>query len=293
VVQRALLKQKGISPDLLIMTATPIPRTLGLTLYGDLDISVIDELPRGRKPIRTKLFFERDRNKVHEMVKKEIEKGRQAYVVCPLIEESEKVDLADATRMARKLRDLFPNLTIGLIHGRIPLEQREEIMEEFKKARIAILVATTVIEVGIDVPNATLMVIENAERFGLSQIHQLRGRVGRSVYPSSCFLLASYKKTDEARRRLRVIERTTDGFRIAEEDLLIRGPGEFLGFRQSGFNQFKVANLVRDTALLSQARLEAFELVERQPRHAHEIYGRFRHLLRNTSWQQDDAFDAA
>jgi ATP-dependent DNA helicase RecG len=283
VVQRAILRQKGMSPDVLSLTATPIPRTLGLTLYGDLDISVIDELPPDRRPIQTRLFRERDRGKVYSILTEEIGKGRQAYMVYPLIEESEKMDLKDATQMAEELRGILPDFHIGLIHGRMPMDQREGIMEAFKEGAIDILVSTTVIEVGIDIANATTMVIENAERFGLSQIHQLRGRVGRSVYPSKCLLLASYTRTDEASRRLRVIEKTTDGFRIAEEDLAIRGPGEFLGVRQSGFYQFRVANLMRDAEILSEAREEAFRLVEADPELAHRTYNLLRQMFRGST----------
>jgi len=279
VAQRAILKQKGTRPDVLTMTATPIPRTLGLTLYGDLDISVIDGLPPGRKPIQTKLFHERDRGKVYEILRKEIESGRQAYIVYPLIEESGKMDLKDATNMAEKLRDIFPDFHIALIHGKMPLDQRKGIMEKFKKGLTDILVSTTVIEVGINIINATIMVIENAERFGLAQIHQLRGRVGRSAYPSKCLLLASYKKTGDARRRLGIIEKTTDGFRISEEDLAIRGPGEFLGERQSGFYQFRVANIMRDVEILSEARKEAFRLVEHDPGLGHKTYNLFRQMF--------------
>ncbi len=293
VVQRAILKQKGISPDVLSMTATPIPRTLGLTLYGDLDISVIDELPPGRNPIQTRLFHERDRGKVYAILRDEIKKGRQAYMVYPLIEESEKMDLKDATQTAEELMGILPDFHIGLIHGRMPLDQREGIMKAFKEGAIDILVSTTVIEVGIDIPNATIMVIENAERFGLSQIHQLRGRVGRSVHPSKCLLLASYRKTDEARRRLGVIEKTTDGFRIAEEDLAIRGPGEFLGERQSGFYQFRVANLMRDTEILSEAREEAFGLVEGDPELAYLTYKLIRQMFRGGQRERDEFADVA
>ncbi len=284
VAQRATLKKKGISPDVLTMTATPIPRTLGLTLYGDLDISVIDKLPPGRKPIQTKLFHERDRGKVYAILTEEIKKGRQAYMVYPLIEESEKMDLKDATQMAEEVKGLLPDFHIALIHGRTPLDQREEIMEAFKDGVIDILVSTTVIEVGINIPNATIMVIENAERFGLSQIHQLRGRVGRSVLPSKCLLLASYSKTDGARRRLEIIEKTTDGFRIAEEDLAIRGPGELLGVRQSGFYQFRVANLMRDAEILSEAREEAFGLVEGNPELAYRTYNLFSSLSNSSNF---------
>jgi len=293
VAQRAVLKQKGISPDVLTMTATPIPRTLGLTLYGDLDISVIDELPPGRKSIQTRLFHERDRGKVYAILTDEIKKGRQAYMVYPLIEQSEKMDLKDATQMAEELRGILPDFHTGLIHGRMPLDQREGVMDAFKKGTLDILVSTTVIEVGIDIPNATVMVIENAERFGLSQIHQLRGRVRRSVYPSKCLLLASYRKTDDARRRLGVIEKTTDGFRIAEEDLAIRGPGEFMGERQSGFYQFRVANLMRDAEILSEAREGAFSLVEADPGLAHRTYNLLRELFRGSQGHWDEFLDVA
>jgi ATP-dependent DNA helicase RecG len=291
VAQRALLRQKGFSPDLLTLTATPIPRTLGLTLYGDLDISVIDELPAGRKPIQTRLVPEADRNKIYEILKAEINKGRQAYMVYPLIEESEKMDLSSATQMADQVRCALPEFRIALIHGRMPLEQRAAIMHEFKDGATDILVSTTVIEVGIDVPNATLMIIENAERFGLAQIHQLRGRVGRSSYPSQCLLVTPFAKTGEAGKRLRVIEKTTDGFKIAEEDLAIRGPGEFLGLKQSGFYQFRAGNLMRDAPILSQARQQAFQLVETQPELARKTYRIFKRLFRHVEQGQDEFVD--
>jgi len=291
VAQRALLRQKGVSPDLLTMTATPIPRTLGLTLYGDLDISVIDELPVGRKPIRTRLFHERDRDSVYASVREEVSKARQAYMVYPLIEESEKMDLNAATQMAEELRHVFSEFRVAIIHGRMPLEERQVIMEAFKQGNIDILVSTTVIEVGIDVPNATLMVIENAERFGLSQIHQLRGRVGRSTYPSQCLLVSAHNKAGEAGRRLSILEKTTDGFRIAEEDLSIRGPGEFLGVRQSGFLQFRAANLLRDTRILSEARQAAFSLVGDQPELARRALWLFTRLLARESQGGDELAD--
>lgn len=291
VAQRALLKQKGISPDLLTMTATPIPRTLGLTLYGDLDISVIDELPVGRKPIQTRLFHEKDRGKVYAILREEINKGRQAYMVYPLIEESEKMDLNAATQMAEQLRGVLPEFRIALIHGRMPLDQREPIMEEFKEGAIHILVATTVIEVGIDIRNATLMIIENAERFGLSQIHQLRGRVGRSSYPSQCVLVSPHRRLGDAGKRLRIIEKTTDGFRIAEEDLAIRGPGEFLGVKQSGFYQFRAGNLMRDARILTEAREEAFKLVEIRPELAHQTFHLLTHLFRRGNQGEDEFVD--
>jgi len=291
VAQRALLKQKGISPDLLTMTATPIPRTLGLTLYGDLDISVIDELPVGRKPIQTRLFHEKDRGKVYAILREEINKGRQAYMVYPLIEESEKMDLNAATQMAEQLRGVLPEFRIALIHGRMPLDQREPIMEEFKEGVIHILVSTTVIEVGIDIRNATLMIIENAERFGLSQIHQLRGRVGRSSYPSQCVLVSPHRRLGDAGKRLRIIEKTTDGFRIAEEDLAIRGPGEFLGVKQSGFYQFRAGNLMRDARILTEARQEAFKLVEIRPELAHQTFHLLTHLFRRGNQREDEFVD--
>jgi len=279
VAQRARLKAKGVCPDVLTMTATPIPRTLGLTLYGDLDISVIDELPPGRTPIQTGLFHERDRGKVYALMKRELEKGRQCYMVYPLIEESEKIELMDATRMAEEIGRVFPDFRVGLIHGKMPVDQREEVMRLFKGGELDILVSTTVIEVGINIPNATVMVIENAERFGLSQLHQLRGRVGRSSYPSTCLLLSSPRLTDEARRRLGILVKSSDGFRIADEDLAIRGPGEFMGERQSGFYQFRAANLMRDAKMLSEARQEAFRLLECDPELAHRTYGLLRQLF--------------
>jgi ATP-dependent DNA helicase RecG len=293
VAQRATLKSKGLGPDVLTMTATPIPRTLGLTLYGDLDISVIDELPPGRRPIQTGLFHEGDRGKVYALLRRELDKGRQCYMVYPLIEESEVMELMDATQMAEEIGRVFPDFHVGLIHGRMPVDQREEVMGLFKGGSIDILVSTTVIEVGINIPNATVMVIENAERFGLSQIHQLRGRVGRSSYPSKCLLLSSTRLTDEARRRLGIIVKSTDGFRIAEEDLAIRGPGEFMGERQSGFYQFRVANLMRDARILSEARQEAFRLVERDPELAHRTYGLLKQLFGHSQGGAGEFVDVA
>ena len=266
VVQRGLLKKKGDNPDVLVMTATPIPRTLAMTIYGDLDVSVIDEMPPGRMPVETRVFGESARGKVYQIVEEEVKKGRQAFIVYPLVEESEKLDLKDATRMAEHLqKDVFPGFRIGLLHGRMKSDEKEAIMMEFKEGRIQILVATTVIEVGIDIPNASVMVVEHAERFGLSQLHQLRGRIGRGRYPSKCILLAQYRSSEEARVRLRAMERTTDGFQIAEEDLSLRGPGEFFGVRQSGLPDFRVAHIVRDTPILVEARKEAFRLIQEDP----------------------------
>jgi ATP-dependent DNA helicase RecG len=263
VLQRGLLKKKGANPDILVMTATPIPRTLAMTVFGDLSLSVIDELPPGRTPIETVVRSESHREQVYRLVRDEIAAGRQAYVVYPLVEETEKSDLKAATQMEEHLRlEVFPELRIGLLHGRLKPEEKEEVMRSFKEGELDILVATTVIEVGIDVPNATLMLVEHAERFGLSQLHQLRGRVGRGSVRSRCVLLAGFKLTAEAKKRLQVMAETTDGFRIAEEDLSIRGPGDFLGVRQAGLPDFRVANILRDGRILEEARKEAFALVE-------------------------------
>lgn len=263
VVQRGLLKKKGENPDVLVMTATPIPRTLAMTIYGDLDVSIIDEMPPGRMPVETRCFPEPARARVYRVLEEEVRKGRQAFIVYPLVEESEKLDLKDATQMAEHLqKEVFPDFRIGLLHGRMKSDEKEAVMAAFKDGGIQILVATTVIEVGVDVPNASVMVVEHAERFGLSQLHQLRGRIGRGHHSSKCILLAQYRSSEEARVRLRAMEKTTDGFQIAEEDLALRGPGEFLGTRQSGLPDLRVAHLVRDTPILIEARREAFQLVD-------------------------------
>jgi len=261
VVQRAVLRQKGLHPDILIMTATPIPRTLAMTLYGDLDISIIDELPKGRRPVITKVFFPSQRDRVTASIKSELEKGRQIYIVYPLIEESEKLDLKSAIEGYEGFVKMFPERTTGLVHGRMHHTEREQVMSRFKAGEIDILVATTVIEVGIDVPNASLMLIVHAERFGLAQLHQLRGRIGRGGYDSYCLLMAYPPFSEEAKRRLKAMESTGDGFKIAEEDLAIRGPGDLFGTRQSGIPELQVANIVRDIGVLEKARKEAFSLV--------------------------------
>jgi ATP-dependent DNA helicase RecG len=280
VVQRGLLKKKGGNPDVLVMTATPIPRTLAMTIYGDLDVSIIDEMPPGRMPVETKVFPESARAKVYRIVEEEVRKGRQAFVVYPLVEESEKLDLRDATRMAQHLqKEVFPDFRIGLLHGRMKSDEKEAIMMEFKEGRIQILVATTVIEVGIDIPNASAMVVEHAERFGLSQLHQLRGRIGRGRYPSRCILLAQYRSSEEAKGRLRAMEKTTDGFKIAEEDLGLRGPGEFFGIRQSGLPDFRVAHIIRDTPILIEARKEAFRLIQEDPEMVHPSHAGVKDIL--------------
>jgi ATP-dependent DNA helicase RecG len=248
------------------MTATPIPRTLAMTVYGDLDVSVIDEMPPGKKPVRTVLLSESRRDKVYETISAELAKGHQAFIVYPLVEQSENLDLKDATNMAGHLqKDIFPDYKVGLIHGKMKEKEKTAVMKEFLANKVNILVATTVIEVGLDVPRASLMVIEHAERFGLSQLHQLRGRVGRRDIPSSCILLADYKCSADARKRLKVMEKTNDGFAIAEEDLVIRGPGDFLGTRQSGLPDFRIASIIRDARILNDAKEDAFQLAERDP----------------------------
>jgi ATP-dependent DNA helicase RecG len=265
VVQRAALRGKGEHPDVLVMTATPIPRTLALTLYGDLDLSVLDEMPPGRTPVRTFSREAKDRVNIYAFLRTEVQAGRQVYVVCPLVEESEKSDLQAATEMAERLRtQVFPDLTVGLLHGRMGLAEKDDVMRRFRAGEVHLLVATTVIEVGIDVPNASVMLVEHAERFGLSQLHQLRGRVGRGAARSFCILLNA-ARAPEALRRIEVMTESTDGFRIAEADLELRGPGDFFGVRQAGLPELRVADLVRDGALLEEARREAFALVARDP----------------------------
>lgn len=270
VLQRATLRTKGYQPDVLVMTATPIPRTLAMTVYGDLDVSVIDALPPGRTPVRTWLFYEPDRRRAYHLLKDQVRAGRQGYIVYPLVEESEKVDLKAAIQGAERLQaSVFRTERVGLLHGRMKAEEKERTMAAFKAGEIQVLVTTTVIEVGIDVPNATVMVVEHAERFGLAQLHQLRGRVGRGAQQSFCLLLTSKSnggpESEGAQRRLQALVQCADGFAIAEEDLRLRGPGEFFGVRQWGLPEFRAANLIRDAALLAQARQEAFTLVAGDP----------------------------
>jgi len=266
VMQRARLRKKGETPDALVMTATPIPRTLALTVYGDLDVSIIDELPPGRRKVNTNWVPESKREDMYKFIQKQIKEGRQAFIVYPLVEESEKLeDIKAATEMSEYFQDeVFPHLEVGLLHGRMRSDEKEEVMRQFKDKEIDILVSTTVIEVGIDVPNATVILIEHAERFGLAQLHQLRGRVGRSSYQSYCLLVADPKNQD-AVRRVKVMTRTTDGFEIAEEDLNIRGPGEFFGTKQAGMPDLKVTNIIKDAPILDIARKEAFELIKSDP----------------------------
>jgi ATP-dependent DNA helicase RecG len=266
VMQRAELRARGFNPDVLVMTATPIPRSLAMTVYGDLDVSVIDEMPPGRTPIETKVFGEDQRQEVKRLIAREVRAGRHVYVVYPLVEESEKMDLRDATQRYEYLRDkVFPKLSVGLVHGRMKSAEKDEVMSRFIAGEINILVSTTVIEVGVDVPNSSVMIVEHAERFGLSQLHQLRGRVGRGAEKSYCVLLTSDKKTSIAEERLGIMEETSDGFVIAEKDLELRGAGELLGTRQSGLPEFRVGNLIRDLQILEKARKEAeFYLTKRE-----------------------------
>jgi ATP-dependent DNA helicase RecG len=292
VLQRKTLIEKGYKPDVLVLTATPIPRTLAMTVYGDLDVSVIDQMPPGRKPVRTFLLSDGQRGRAYQILRDELRAGRQAYVVYPLVEESEKTDLQAAMQGAEQLQaDELAEFRVGLVHGRMKSEEKEQVMASYKKGEIQVLVSTTVVEVGVDVPNATVMMIEHAERFGLAQLHQLRGRVGRSEHQSYCLLMASWVSGGKgvtgqrgkgiplspypatttphppsaARERLDALVRSTDGFVIAEEDLRIRGPGEFFGFRQWGMPEFRAANLVRDADILQHARQEAFALVSQDP----------------------------
>ncbi len=265
VLQRAELRQKGTNPDVFVMTATPIPRTLALTVYGDFDISQLDELPPGRQPCRTDILTMRQRPKAYEAVRAEVAAGRQAYIVCPLVEESDSLELQAATALAERLQqEVFPELRLALLHGRLTADQRSAVMEAFRSGQVDVLVSTTVVEVGVDVPNATLMLVENAERFGLSQLHQLRGRVRRGHHPARCLLLVG-SRSEDAWERMKVLDRTEDGFEVAEEDLRLRGPGEFYGTRQHGLPDLKMADVIGDTAALIDARKLAFDLVEQDP----------------------------
>jgi len=282
VAQRAEMFEKGEQPHMLMMTATPIPRSLAMTLYGDLDVSKIDEMPPGRKPVDTRLRAEKRRGEVYAFLRDKLEQGQQAYVVYPLVEESEKMDLKDAENGYENLREQFPDYTVGLVHGQMGSDQKENAMARFKEGTIDILVSTTVIEVGVDVPNATVMLVEHAERFGLSQLHQLRGRVGRSDQQSYCILMAGYKRSQEAKQRLEAMVSTNDGFEISETDLQIRGAGDFFGTRQSGMPDLKIADITQDTDILEEAREAAFSLIEDDPHLRSDAHQRLRRRFEET-----------
>ena len=267
VAQRAKLwKKNKIPPHVLVMTATPIPRTLAMTVYGDLDVSVIDELPPGRKPVQTLLQYDNKRSALYTSLRRQIELGRQIYIVYPLIQESEKSDLKNLNDGYNHIREVFPEYKVCMVHGKMKPAEKDTEMQKFASGEAQIMVATTVIEVGVNVPNASVMVIENAERFGLSQLHQLRGRVGRGADQSYCILMTSYKITQDTRKRLEIMAETNDGFRISEADLQMRGPGDMEGTQQSGiaFN-LKIANIAKDGQILQLARDMAREIIENDP----------------------------
>ncbi|MFN8611421.1 MAG: ATP-dependent DNA helicase RecG [Vulcanimicrobiota bacterium] len=279
VMQRTVLRQKGHNPDLLVMTATPIPRTLALTLYGDLEVSRLDELPPGRQPIHSESVPFSERRRVYDEIRQQIKEGRQAYIICPLVEETEKVEATAAVEEAEVLRTrVFPEFSVGLLHGRMKGADKEKVMQDFRQGIHQILISTTVIEVGVDVPNATVMLVQDANRFGLAQLHQLRGRVGRGQHQSRCIFMGDAKSEDSA-RRLKAIARLSDGFEVAEEDLQIRGPGDFYGLRQSGFPEFKVADLLRDQDLLEIARQEAQQIMRDDPNLLHSEHRHLRGAL--------------
>ena len=288
VLQRAAIREKGCpasgrdpakgaeNPDVLVMTATPIPRTLALTVYGDLDLSIIDEMPPGRKPVRTHWKTADQREQVYEAVRKLVQQGQQVYIVCPLIEESEKLQAKAATDLAERLKSaVFPEFNLEVLHGQMKSAEKDDVMRRFRDGEVQILVSTTVIEVGVDVPNACVMVIEDAERFGLAQLHQLRGRVGRGEHQSYSVLIAN-PRTDESRERLQVMARTNNGFEIAEEDLRIRGPGEFYGTKQSGLPSLRIANILRDVDILERSREDAFKIIEADSRLESPEYARLK-----------------
>jgi len=266
VRQRALLSSKGTNPDVLIMTATPIPRTLCMTLYGDLDVSIIDEMPPGRGEIKTKLYSQDKSREVYEIVKEKVKEGQQAYIIYPIIEESETLNLKAAKKMFEHFKKHeFKDLRIGLVHGQLDRKETDEIMDQFKNKEIDVLLATTILEVGVDVPNANVMIVEHADRFGLSQLHQLRGRVGRGKEDALCMLISD-PNTEGGNARLDAILSSNDGFRIAESDLLIRGPGQYFGRHQHGLNELKVANPMTQIDILQMARKEAEDLATKDPK---------------------------
>lgn len=290
VNQRSILRQKGVNPDVLTMTATPIPRTLAITAYGDMDVSTLKEMPRGRKPIKTYWVKHGSMDRVLGFIRKEVSSGRQVYVICPLIEESDKLDVQNAIDQYVQLQQAFPDLKIGLLHGRMTAAEKDEVMSEFGANESHVLVATTVVEVGVDVPNATLMIIMDAERFGLSQLHQLRGRVGRGEHQSYCVLVAD-PKSENGRERMKVMTETTDGFEVARRDLELRGPGDFFGTKQSGLPEFKVADMVADYEVLEIAREDAGRLTEREDFWKNESFSRLWSILKQDQLFQGEQLD--
>ncbi len=291
VAQRKSLRDKGLNPDVLFMTATPIPRTLSITTFGDMDVSIIDELPKGRQPIETYWVKENMIERVHQFMVSEIRNGHQVYVICPLIEESDQLDIQNAVDVYEELQDTLPNdIKVGLMHGRLNPQEKDEVMRDFASNDIQVLVSTTVVEVGVNVPNATLMVIYDAERFGLAQLHQLRGRVGRGSHQSYCILLAD-PKGDTGKERMRVMTETNDGFTLSEHDLQIRGPGDFFGKKQSGLPEFKVANIVDDYRALEVARRDANEVVQHNLLMNDPEYKLLRHMIESDPKIQERIFD--
>ncbi|MBB3110456.1 ATP-dependent DNA helicase RecG [Paenibacillus phyllosphaerae] len=290
VNQRSILRRKGINPDVLTMTATPIPRTLAITAFGDMDVSTLRERPKGRKPIQSYWVKHSMLDRVLGFIRREADLGRQAYFICPLIEESEKLDVQNAIDLHVQLQQAFPDMAIGLLHGRLSTAEKDEAMAAFSRNETQVLVATTVVEVGVDVPNATLMIIMDAERFGLSQLHQLRGRVGRGEHQSYCVLIAD-PKSEVGRERMKVMTVTDDGFEVARRDLDIRGPGDFFGTKQSGVPDFKLADMAVDFAILEEAREDAADLTRQEDFWTNPIYSRLRDLLKRDQLFQGDLLD--
>jgi len=290
VNQRSILRRKGLNPDVLTMTATPIPRTLAITVFGDMDVSTIRERPKGRKPVKTYTVKREMMDRVLGFIRKEAGLGRQTFFICPLIEESEKLDVQNAIDLHMQLSQALPELAIGLLHGRMSAAEKEETMGEFASGKTNVLVSTTVIEVGVDVPNATLMIVMDADRFGLSQLHQLRGRVGRGEHQSYCILIAD-PKSENGQERMRAMTDTDDGFEISRRDLEIRGPGEFFGTKQSGMPEFKLANLLNDFEVLEQARDDAAALVSADAFWSSPTYGRLRDYLAREAWRREEPLD--
>lgn len=290
VQQRSILRRKGLNPDVLTMTATPIPRTLAITAFGDMDVSTLRELPKGRKPVKTYAVGHDMLERVLGFIRREVAAGRQAYVICPLIEESEKLDVQNAIDVHAQLQYAFPEYKVGLLHGRMTPGEKDEVMREFSAGRVQVLVSTTVIEVGVDVPNATLMVVYDADRFGLSQLHQLRGRVGRGEHQSYCVLIAD-PKNEVGKERMKVMTQTNDGFEIARRDLELRGPGDFFGTKQSGVPDFRVADMVIDFEIMEQARDDAAEMVRRPDFWTGAGYASLREYLQRERIFDNDLMD--